>query len=96
MRTWVAGICTYEEIFILVRNFDVQMYQHFVAYLAKEHKVDICESVKKQVRLLAGCERLKTLLSTASTTQSCSIQVENLGNDCDITLTMSRYGELCH
>ena len=72
------------------RNFDYHIARHFAAEIKATHGIDVFESKKKRDRLTLACSKLKHLLSTASGNQKSGVTVENLGQDCDIPLSMSR------
>ncbi|EQC41602.1 hypothetical protein SDRG_01561 [Saprolegnia diclina VS20] len=68
-------------------NFDKSIFHHFQAKLKASHGLDIQGHSRQGRRLLAACEQLKKLLSTIP---EAIVQVENLGNDCDLTLTLTK------
>lgn len=72
------------------RNFDFNLMRHFVDKIKTSHEVDLLSMPKKRDRLLGASAKLKHLLSTASLSQSCTVMAENLGADCDISLSISR------
>ncbi|OQR83021.1 hsp70-like protein [Achlya hypogyna] len=68
-------------------NFDKAVFEHFQAKLKASHGLDIQGHSRQGRRLLAACEQLKKLLSTIP---EAVVQVENLGNDCDLSLSLTK------
>ena len=63
------------------RNFDKALVDHFAKEFNERYKIDINESLKARVRVLAACEKLKKVLSANA---SAPINVESLMNDIDV------------
>ncbi|OQR82163.1 hsp70 [Thraustotheca clavata] len=68
-------------------NFDLAVFEHFQRQLKASHGLNIQGDSRKGRRLLSACEQLKKLLSTIP---EAVVQVENLGNDCDLSLTLTK------
>ncbi|KAL5576408.1 hypothetical protein UlMin_018107 [Ulmus minor] len=45
------------------RDFDEALFQHFAAKFKEEYKIDVLQNAKACLRLRAGCEKLKKVLS---------------------------------
>ncbi|KAL6986880.1 hypothetical protein U1Q18_041462 [Sarracenia purpurea var. burkii] len=45
------------------RDFDEALFQHFVAKFKEEYKIDVLQNARACLRLRAGCEKLKKVLS---------------------------------
>ncbi|KAL8056176.1 hypothetical protein ABFX02_04G102700 [Erythranthe guttata] len=45
------------------RDFDEALFQHFAAQFKEEYKIDVYQNAKACLRLRAGCEKLKKVLS---------------------------------
>ena len=68
--------------------FDMELFQHFAALCVSKYKSDpVAPGSKRGVRLLAGCERLRKLLSQLP---EGSVTVENMTDSGDITLPLKR------
>lgn len=63
------------------RNFDKALVDHFAKEFKEKYKIDINESVKARVRVLAAGEKLKKVLSANA---SAPMNIESLMNDIDV------------
>ncbi|VDK33820.1 unnamed protein product [Taenia asiatica] len=70
------------------RDFDMCIFDHFVAEIREKYKLDVMSNVKARVRLLKSCEGLKKIMSTNST--EIPLNVECLMEDTDVSSKMKR------
>jgi heat shock protein 4 len=75
-------------------HFDLKLFEHFAHICEVKHKVKILPGTKQGKRLLAGCERIRKLLSQLSESE---ITVERLIEDNDMHFHLKRddMAELC-
>ncbi|KAI6646024.1 Heat shock 70 kDa protein 4-like [Oopsacas minuta] len=77
------------------RDFDQRLFDHFSTQFNLKYKVNIFQSKKSCLKLLAECETLKKLLSTNSS--SIPMNIECLMDDLDYSFRMNRneFNTLC-
>ncbi|PKI47830.1 hypothetical protein CRG98_031791 [Punica granatum] len=63
------------------RDFDEVLFQHFAAKFKEEYKIDVFQSARACLRLRAGCEKLKKILSA---NPEAPLHVECLMDDKDV------------
>jgi len=63
------------------RNFDKAMVDHFAKEFKEKFKIDINENAKARVRVAAGCEKVKKILSANS---AAPLNIESVMNDVDV------------
>ncbi|KAF2817415.1 heat shock protein Hsp88 [Mytilinidion resinicola] len=63
------------------RNFDKAMVDHFAKQFKENYKIDINENAKARVRVAAGCEKVKKILSANS---AAPLNIESVMNDVDV------------
>ncbi|WFD33616.1 adenyl-nucleotide exchange factor sse1 [Malassezia cuniculi] len=69
------------------RNFDRALVEHFAAEFKEKYKIDVLSNAKATFRLLAGCERLKKVLSANTLAP---LNVESLMEDIDASSQLKR------
>lgn len=69
------------------RDFDHALLEHFAEEIKGKYKVDVKSSPKAIFRLLAGCERLKKVLSANALAP---LNVESLMEDIDVSSQLKR------
>lgn len=69
------------------RNFDRALVQHFAEEFKDKYKIDVLSNPKATFRLLAGCERLKKVLSA---NKLAPLNVESIMNDIDASSQLKR------
>lgn len=69
------------------RDFDKAIVDHFAAEFKEKYKIDIKSNGKAMVRVAAGAEKLKKILSA---NQQAPLNVESLMNDIDVQSMMKR------
>lgn len=69
------------------RDIDYALVQHFAAEFKGKYKIDVLSNPKAIFRLIAGCEKLKKVLSANSEGK---LAVESLMNDIDASSKMTR------
>ena len=75
-------------------SFDLCIFHHFSAVIEKKYGEKVKPGTKRGFRLLAGCERIRKLLSQLGEAQ---ITVENLtdGGDVNFNLTREEMASIC-
>ncbi|WOL20338.1 heat shock cognate 70 kDa protein [Canna indica] len=68
-------------------DFDNRMVSHVVEELKRKHHKDISGNPKKLRKLKVACERAKRILSS---TNNATIEIDNLFEDTDFSLTITR------
>jgi heat shock 70kDa protein 4 len=70
------------------------LYDYYVIEIQKKYKLDVLSNVKAQLRLKAGIDKLKKVLSANSSGQ---LRIECLMEDTDVTFNMERtfFEEMC-
>ncbi|KAL1559068.1 heat shock 70 kDa protein 14-like [Salvia divinorum] len=63
------------------RDFDEALFQHFAAKFKDEYKIDVYQNAKACLRLRAGCEKLKKVLSA---NPEAPLNIECLMDDKDV------------
>ncbi|KAG6418278.1 hypothetical protein SASPL_120479 [Salvia splendens] len=63
------------------RDFDEALFQHFAAKFKDEYKIDVYQNAKACLRLRAGCEKLKKVLSA---NPEAPLNIECLVDDKDV------------
>ncbi|KAG6390733.1 hypothetical protein SASPL_148478 [Salvia splendens] len=63
------------------RDFDEALFQHFAAKFKDEYKIDVYQNAKACLRLRAGCEKLKKVLSA---NPEAPLSIECLMDDKDV------------
>ncbi|KAG6415764.1 hypothetical protein SASPL_123180 [Salvia splendens] len=63
------------------RDFDEALFQHFTAKFKEEYKIDVYQNAKACLRLRAGCEKLKKVLSA---NPEAPLNIECLMDDKDV------------
>ncbi|KUJ10262.1 putative heat shock protein Hsp88 [Mollisia scopiformis] len=71
------------------RDFDKALVDHFAAEFKEKYKLDIKSNPKALVRVHAGAEKLKKILSA---NQQAPLNIESLMNDVDVATMMTREG----
>lgn len=69
------------------RNFDKAMVDHFAKEFKEKFKIDINENAKARVRVAAGCEKVKKILSANS---AAPLNIESVMNDVDVRGLLKR------
>lgn len=69
------------------RNFDRALVEHFAAEFKTKYNIDVLSNPKATFRLLAGCERLKKVLSANT---FAPLNVESIMNDIDASSQLKR------
>lgn len=69
------------------RDVDLALVKHFSTEFQTKYKIDVLSNPKATFRLLAGCERLKKVLSANT---EAPINVENIMNDIDASSSLTR------
>lgn len=69
------------------RNFDKALVDHFAKEFKEKYKIDINENAKAKVRVAAGCEKVKKILSANS---AAPLSIESLMNDVDVKGMLKR------
>ncbi|KAF2837305.1 heat shock protein Hsp88 [Patellaria atrata CBS 101060] len=69
------------------RNFDKALVDHFAKEFKEKFKIDIFENPKAKVRVAAGCEKLKKILSANA---GAPLNIESLMNDIDVRSFLKR------
>ena len=69
------------------RDFDYALVQHFAAEFKGKYKIDVLSNPKATFRLIAGCEKLKKVLSANT---EAKLAVESIMNDIDASSKMNR------
>lgn len=68
-------------------HFDLQLFHHFAKHCEEKYKTKIEIHQKRGVRLMAGCERIRKLLSQLNESK---ITVEHLIDEIDVNFTLKR------
>jgi len=68
-------------------HFDIEIFKHFASICKAKHQVDVAPGSKRGKRLLAGCERVRKLLSQLPES---SLTVENLTDSGDVNFSLKR------
>ncbi|OMH81970.1 Heat shock protein-like protein [Zancudomyces culisetae] len=69
------------------RDLDTALVEHFKKVFGQKYKIDIDSNAKAGLRLRAGCEKLKKMLSANPVS---NISVESIMEDIDVSATMRR------
>ncbi|KFY09932.1 hypothetical protein V492_05284, partial [Pseudogymnoascus sp. VKM F-4246] len=69
------------------RDFDKALVDHFAAEFKEKYKIDIKTNPKAMVRVAAGAEKLKKILSA---NQQAPLNIESLMNDVDVQSMLKR------
>ncbi|OMJ24812.1 Heat shock protein hsp88 [Smittium culicis] len=69
------------------RDLDQVLIDHFIKTLGEKYKIDIPSNPKAMIRLRAGCEKLKKMLSANPVA---NLNIENLMNDIDVNAVIKR------
>ena len=69
------------------RDFDKALVEHFATEFKEKYKIDIKSNPKAVVRVQAGAEKLKKILSA---NQQAPLNIESLMNDVDVSTMMTR------
>ncbi|KFZ05416.1 hypothetical protein V501_08384 [Pseudogymnoascus sp. VKM F-4519 (FW-2642)] len=69
------------------RDFDTALVDHFAAEFKEKYKIDIKTNPKAMVRVAAGAEKLKKILSA---NQQAPLNIESLMNDVDVQSVLKR------
>jgi heat shock 70kDa protein 4 len=69
------------------RDIDYALVQHFAAEFKTKYKIDVLSNPKATFRLIAGCEKLKKVLSANA---EGNLSVESIMNDVDASSRLSR------
>ncbi|KAG8837972.1 adenyl-nucleotide exchange factor sse1 [Serendipita sp. 400] len=69
------------------RDIDYALVQHFSAEFKTKYKIDVLGNPKATFRLIAGCEKLKKVLSANA---EANLSVESIMNDVDASSRLSR------
>lgn len=87
-------LLSYKLTLSLVQTLDRNLFEHFKAEIKEKHGLDIVFHSKEGKRLFQACEKLKKLLSTIA---EASVTVENIAQDKDMTIKISRdtFEHLC-
>ncbi|KAF1330759.1 Hsp70-like protein, partial [Globisporangium splendens] len=75
-------------------SFDRQLFYHFQKEVKEKYQLDVALNSKEGKRLFQACEKLKKLLSTIG---EASVTVENISQDRDVAIKISRdvFEHLC-
>uniref|UniRef100_K3WIG2 Uncharacterized protein n=1 Tax=Globisporangium ultimum (strain ATCC 200006 / CBS 805.95 / DAOM BR144) TaxID=431595 RepID=K3WIG2_GLOUD len=75
-------------------SFDRQLFYHFQKEVKEKYQLDVTLNSKEGKRLFQACEKLKKLLSTIG---EASVTVENIAQDRDVAIKISRdvFEQLC-
>jgi L1 cell adhesion molecule like protein len=68
-------------------DFDNALVDHFVAEIAKKHRIDIKDDKRAMKRLKSACERAKRMLSAAP---SAEVELDSLADGVDFASTITR------
>jgi len=68
-------------------HFDIEIFKHLAGVCKAKHQVDVAPGSKRGKRLLAGCERVRKLLSQLP---DAALTVENLTDNGDVSFTLKR------
>ena len=68
-------------------HFDFEIFRHFAAICETKHGTTVAPGSKRGKRLLAGCERVRKLLSQLPES---SVTIENLTDNGDVSFTLKR------
>lgn len=76
------------------QNFDRQLFYHFQQQVLEKHQLSVSLNSKEGKRLFQACEKLKKLLSTIG---EAAVTVENIAQDRDVNISISRdlFEQLC-
>ncbi|KAF9351911.1 adenyl-nucleotide exchange factor sse1, partial [Mortierella sp. AD094] len=69
------------------RDFDRMLVDHFAAEFKTKYGIDVKSNGKALIRLMAGCEKLKKILSANS---QAPLNIESIMEDRDVASTMKR------
>lgn len=69
------------------RDIDFALVQHFAHEFKGKYKIDVLSNPKATFRLIAGCEKLKKVLSANA---EANLSVESIMNDVDASSRMTR------
>ncbi|KAM3067448.1 adenyl-nucleotide exchange factor sse1, variant 4 [Clarireedia jacksonii] len=69
------------------RDFDKALVEHFAAEFKEKYKIDIKSNPKAMVRVAAGAEKLKKILSANA---MAPLNIESLMNDVDVSAMLKR------
>lgn len=69
------------------RDFDMALFNHFCEEFKQKYKIDVRSNLKAKFRLLAGCEKLKKILSANS---QAPLNIECLMDDKDVSSMVKR------
>jgi heat shock protein 4 len=69
------------------RDIDLALVQHFATEFKTKYKIDVLSNPKATFRLVAGCEKLKKVLSANAES---NLSVESIMNDVDASSRLSR------
>ncbi|KAG0000165.1 adenyl-nucleotide exchange factor sse1, partial [Modicella reniformis] len=69
------------------RNFDRMLVDHFAAEFKTKYGIDVKSNGKAMIRLMAGCEKLKKILSANS---QAPLNIESIMEDRDVSSMMNR------
>ena len=68
-------------------HFDIEIFKHFAGICKAKHQTEVTPGSKRGKRLLAGCERVRKLLSQIP---DANVIVENLTDNGDINFALTR------
>ncbi|KAG0045686.1 adenyl-nucleotide exchange factor sse1, partial [Gryganskiella cystojenkinii] len=69
------------------RDFDRMLLDHFAAEFKEKYKIDVKSNGKAMIRLMAGCEKLKKVLSANA---QAPLNIESIMEDRDVASMMKR------
>ncbi|KAG0098158.1 adenyl-nucleotide exchange factor sse1 [Podila epicladia] len=69
------------------RDFDRMLVDHFAAEFKEKYKIDVKSNGKAMIRLMAGCEKLKKVLSANA---QAPLNIESIMEDRDVASMMKR------
>ena len=69
------------------RDFDRMLLDHFAAEFKEKYKIDVMSNGKAIIRLMAGCEKLKKVLSANA---QAPLNIESIMEDRDVSSMMKR------
>ncbi|KAF9429847.1 adenyl-nucleotide exchange factor sse1 [Podila epigama] len=69
------------------RDFDRMLVDHFAAEFKEKYKIDVKSNGKALIRLMAGCEKLKKILSANA---QAPLNIESIMEDRDVSSMMKR------